>query len=85
METMEERLADACMHLSNRIAKAVSIAKEYGDIGGGHHKMWVIDQMVRALLTPEEYDKFRSEMLEVVHDEEEGTFTYDRWSEGVPP
>jgi hypothetical protein len=32
-----------------RIAKALEIASEYGTIDGGHHKMWVIDQMVRAL------------------------------------
>ena len=29
--------------------KALEIAGDYGTIDGGHHKMWVIDQMVRAL------------------------------------
>lgn len=28
---------------------ALQFAKSYGSIDGGHHKMWVIDQMVRAL------------------------------------
>jgi hypothetical protein len=32
-----------------RIAKALEIAKRYGSIDGSHHKMWVIDQMIRAL------------------------------------
>lgn len=32
-----------------RIAKALEIAAESGWIDGAHHKMWVIDQMVRAL------------------------------------
>lgn len=32
-----------------RIIKALELAMEYGGIDGGHHKMWVIDQMVRAL------------------------------------
>lgn len=32
-----------------RIESALSIALSYGGIDGGHHKMWVIDQMVRAL------------------------------------
>jgi hypothetical protein len=32
-----------------RIAKALAIASEAGMFDGGHHKMWVIDQMVRAL------------------------------------
>lgn len=32
-----------------RIAKALEFADCYGGIDGDHHKMWVIDQMVRAL------------------------------------
>jgi hypothetical protein len=32
-----------------RIAKALELA-DYGTVDGDHHKMWVIDQMVRALL-----------------------------------
>lgn len=32
-----------------RIAKALEFASEYAYIDGDHHKMWVIDQMVRAL------------------------------------
>ena len=32
-----------------RIAKALEFASEYGTVDGAHHKMWVIDQMVRAL------------------------------------
>lgn len=31
------------------IAKALEIAEESGQVDGGHHKMWVIDQMIRAL------------------------------------
>ncbi len=37
----------------DRIAAAVDIAFRYGTIDGGHHKMWVIDQMVRTLLGDE--------------------------------
>ncbi len=29
--------------------KAVEVAIEYGDIDGAHHKMWVIDQVLRLL------------------------------------
>ena len=32
-----------------RNKKALEIAANYGWIDGTHHKMWVIDQMVRAL------------------------------------
>lgn len=31
-----------------KIKKALDIAED-GSIDGGHHKMWVIDQMIRAL------------------------------------
>ena len=34
---------------SERIAKALEIAMQDGGIDGDHHKMWCIDQMVRAL------------------------------------
>lgn len=32
-----------------RIAKALELASTYGTTDGAHHKMWVIDQMARAL------------------------------------
>lgn len=34
----------------DRISKAVALAIRYGGIDGDHHKAWVIDQMLRALL-----------------------------------
>ena len=37
------------MNNSERIAAALTIANESGTTDGDHHKMWVIDQMVRAL------------------------------------
>ena len=35
--------------LRRRITGALQVAKDYGTVDGGHHKMWVIDQMVRHL------------------------------------
>ena len=43
---------------NERIEKALSYAWSYGQIDGSHHKMWVIDQMVRALLGEEEYKEW---------------------------
>lgn len=37
------------MTAEKRIAKAIEIALEYGQIDGDHHKAWTIDQIVRAL------------------------------------
>lgn len=45
MVKKDERLVD----LDNRIQKALNVAASYGTTDGGHHKMWVIDQMVREL------------------------------------
>lgn len=35
--------------MKDRIKKAIDLAVRYGGIDGDHHKVWVIDQMVRAL------------------------------------
>lgn len=35
--------------MDNRISRALEVAEEDGTTGGAHHKMWVIDQMVREL------------------------------------
>ena len=40
------------------IHKAVKIAWQYAQYDGSHHKMWVIDQMVRVLLGETEYRNF---------------------------
>lgn len=37
------------MKTKQRIAAALEIAAKHGTTDGAHHKMWVIDQMVRAL------------------------------------
>lgn len=35
--------------MEERIKEALKIAWSYAQIDGAHHKMWVIDQMVRVL------------------------------------
>ncbi len=37
------------MTLEDRVADALNFAQSYGQTDGAHHKMWVIDQMVRCL------------------------------------
>lgn len=49
----------------------VDLASDHGWIDGGHHKMWVIDQMVRALLSATDYTRFRREN--------------PHWGEGIAP
>lgn len=33
----------------SNVEKALELARAFGSIDGGHHKMWLIDQMVRVL------------------------------------
>lgn len=54
-----------------RRTRAVKIASDYGEYDGSHHKMWVIDQMLRALFTEQEYAAWRE--------------TQPDWDEGTPP
>ena len=45
--------------MDERIEKALELAWNYAQIDGEYHKMWVIDQMVRALCgSEEEYEKW---------------------------
>lgn len=64
---------------AERIEKAVEIGFRYGGIDGGHHKMWVIDQMLRALLG----DAYEQAVRDAC-DGEDGPDTYG-WDEGIPP
>lgn len=61
-----------------RIQKALIIAK-YGANDGAHHKMWVIDQMLRVLLG----NKY-GEWVRDFEDGEDGPDTY-WWDEGIAP
>ena len=63
----------------DRIAAALDVANRYGGIDGGHHKMWVIDQMVRLLAGPD-YEKWVAEH----NDGEDGPDTYE-WDCGIAP
>lgn len=54
-----------------RIKNAVEVAQNWGFIDGDHHKTWVVDQMMRKLLGPIAYDRFRLENPD--------------WEEGIPP
>lgn len=57
-----------------KIKQALEAAKD-SQYDGEHHKMWVIDQMVR-ILSGENYDKWVKEFC----DGEEG-----EWDIGIPP
>jgi hypothetical protein len=67
--------------LINQKEVALDIATRFGQIDGGHHKAWVIDQMVRALLGNQlEYEKF----VMKYNAGEDGPNTYE-WDTGIAP
>jgi len=62
-----------------RIDAALKIASEDGQVDGGHHKAWAIDQMVRVLCG-DQYEQFIREYCAG----EDGPDTY-LWDEGIAP
>jgi hypothetical protein len=67
------------MSRAEKIERALQFASKYGFIEGDHYKMWVIDQMVRAL----KGDQY-NEWVRLQKEGEEGPDTYE-WDEGTPP
>lgn len=72
-----QQLQEHGIHEVCRGLKASSIATRYGGFDGAHHKQWVIDQMVRAVLSKEGYEKWLAEM--------NSDTEYDHWDHGTPP
>lgn len=64
-----------------RILAAIDIAHNYGQTDGDHHKLWVIDQMIRVLLGEKDYAKF-VEDYERPEPDEEMSYT---WDNGIAP
>jgi hypothetical protein len=71
----KSRLASA----AERVQAAINIAIRYGGIDGSHHKMWVIDQMLR-ILSGSEYDN----LIRDANHGEDGPNTYE-WDIGIAP
>lgn len=67
--------------VEERIQKALRVAWSYGQIGGDHHKTWVIDQMVRELCgSEEEYKKWVD-----LYEAPIGYEDYYKWDIGIAP
>lgn len=63
------------------IEKALALINNYGGIDGGHHKTWVIDQVVRILCVTDE--KYR-EWVKEHQQGENGPEIYE-WEIGIAP
>lgn len=67
------------MESNLKIQETLNMALGYGAIDGAHHKMWVIDQMVR-ILTGEDYEKVIADYC----NGEDGPDTC-HWDTGIAP
>lgn len=59
--------------------KALLVAERYGMVDGVHHKQWVIDQMVRAILG-DDYAAWRE-----AYRKADDADRYPEWDEGIAP
>lgn len=65
--------------MNEKIKEALNIAWSYGQIDGAHHKMWVIDQMVRVLCG-NDYEKWIK-----AYETPFGGNDYYKWDAGIAP
>jgi hypothetical protein len=72
------RIIDAAA-FAGPVKEALSVIEHYGGIDGEHHKTWVIDQVVRALL-----GDLYAAWVTAMKDGEDGPNTYG-WDEGIAP
>jgi hypothetical protein len=62
-----------------RVERALDLIQRYGGFDGGHHKQWVLDQVVRAL-TEDGYGAWVADF----ENGEDGPHTYE-WDKGIAP
>lgn len=79
VEAVDPAAVYVAKKITTPVHKALEIAREYGQIDGGHHKAWVIDQIIRTL-TGEHYDEWVRDAC----DGDDGPNTY-AWETGTPP
>lgn len=65
------------IHGKCKIDLATRVASRFGMIDGAHHKQWVIDQMLQAILSEKEYQTWLSQM--------NSDKDYDPWDPGIAP
>lgn len=63
--------------IEHRVSDAADVIAKYGMIDGAHHKQWVLDQAVRALLGPTGYAAWLAE--------QNSDPDYAPWDGGIAP
>lgn len=68
----------------DRINDAVQVILQFGGYDGGHHKQWVLDQVLRNLLSEEGYATFCTEYRGNWNEQYE-EWEYGEWDNGIAP
>lgn len=63
-----------------RVVKMIQTAVQYGNIDGGHHKMWVINEMLRAVMGE---DDLKALIDAYTAPDTDGDYYF--WDEGIAP
>lgn len=77
----KDKITKTKSEAEERIKRALKIARSYGQTEGDNHKVWVIDQMVRALCGNDEgYKEFVN-----IYEAPVGYEDYFKWDVGIAP
>jgi hypothetical protein len=66
-------------HAKCLVNLAARVAMRFGSIDGAHHKHWVIDQMLRAILGAKDYQEWCKRMISIPG------YENDPWDTGIAP
>lgn len=77
MKINYEKVPTALLGKNQNISAAVDLIVSYSQIDGAHHKAWVLDQVLRCLVSEEDYD-------EIINAVDEDGEPYG-WDEGIAP
>ncbi|MFH0829760.1 MAG: hypothetical protein V1887_01195 [Candidatus Aenigmatarchaeota archaeon] len=82
---MVDRLKEFVREIKSKdrnAGKVVELITRYGGIEGEHHKQWLLDQTMMALLGPKDYKAWRSTYDN--YKDKDGE-KYDEWDKGIAP
>ena len=64
--------------MCDKCKEVLDLVFDYGGIDGGHHKQWLLDQVVKKVA--DDYDRW----VESFREGEDGPNTYE-WDTGIAP
>ena len=74
---------------TKKLEEVIAVIEQYGGIDGGHHKQWVLDQVVRIALG-DKYPQWVIDMEkanpdDVLDADDDPDHYYSEWDEGIAP